>query len=61
MSLTGYTLAEKKRIRISFIKNLAPDIQPVLNVSGAKYFITGVKIISTELHMVPVIIIGFNF
>jgi hypothetical protein len=47
MSLTGYTLPEKKRIRIGFIKNLAPDIQPVLNVSGAKCFITGIKIIST--------------
>jgi len=36
----------KKRIRIGFIKHLAPDIQPVLKVSGAKCFITGAKIIS---------------
>jgi hypothetical protein len=43
----GLALSEKK-IRISFIKNLAPDIQPALKVSGVKCFITGVKIISTE-------------
>jgi hypothetical protein len=52
---------KKKRIRIGFIKNLASDIQPVLKVSGAKCFITSVKIISTELHTVPVIITDFNF
>jgi hypothetical protein len=42
------TLPEKKRIRIDFINNLAPDIQSVLKVSGAKYFITGVKIKALE-------------
>jgi hypothetical protein len=34
----------KKRIRIGFINNLAPVIQPVLKVSGAKCFITSIKI-----------------
>jgi hypothetical protein len=43
------TLPEKKRIIIGFIKNLVPDIQLVLKVSGAKCFITGVKIISTKI------------
>jgi hypothetical protein len=39
---------KKRRIRIGFINNLASDIQPVLKVSGAKYFITGVKIKALE-------------
>jgi hypothetical protein len=38
----------KKRIRISFLNNLTPNIQPVLKVSGTKCFITSVKIISTK-------------
>jgi hypothetical protein len=33
-----------KKIRINFINNLAPIIQPVLKVSGTKTFINGVKI-----------------
>jgi hypothetical protein len=42
------TLPEKKRIRIGFIKNLVPGIQPGLKVGGAKYFITGVKMSSIQ-------------
>jgi hypothetical protein len=42
------SLPEKKRIRIDFINNLAPVIQPILKVSGAKCFITGVKIKTLE-------------
>jgi nucleoside recognition membrane protein YjiH len=38
------TIRKKKRIRIGFIKNLVPGIQPILKVDGVKYFITGVKI-----------------
>jgi hypothetical protein len=45
---TTFTIRKKKRIRIGFINNLAPVIQPVLKVSGAKYFITGVKIKTLE-------------
>jgi hypothetical protein len=42
------TTRKKKRIRIGFINNLASVIQPVLKVSGAKCFITGVKIKDLE-------------
>jgi hypothetical protein len=44
---TSKPLPENK-IRISFKNNLAPVIQPILKVSGAKYFITGVKIKALE-------------
>jgi hypothetical protein len=42
-----HTLPEKK-IRIGFINNLASVIQPVLKISGAKCFITGIKIKALE-------------
>jgi hypothetical protein len=38
-----YSIPEKY-FRISFIKNLAPVIQPVLKSDGAKYYITSAKI-----------------
>jgi hypothetical protein len=41
----GYKMhyQKKKTFRTGYIKNLAPVIQPILKVCGAKYYITGAK------------------
>jgi hypothetical protein len=48
----------RKKIRIGFINNLAPGIQPVLKVAGTKSFITGFKMGSRNRDY---LITGFNF